>query len=311
MRATEPGSLVIGTRGSALALWQARTVAAALDCPSEVKVIETSGDRFLNISLQGRVEKGFFTKEIEDQLLSREIDLAVHSLKDLPTADPPGLKIGAYLPRAATSDLLLVRPDHHDPTRRLPVIPGCKVGATSLRRQALLRCFQPDTTPAFLRGNVPTRVDKCLDGQYGAIVLARAGLDRLKPDLGDLVPYELSGETWLPAPGQGAIAVQTRDGDQRCLPWVGKLDDLETRSSVTIERNLLAAFEGGCHTAFGALARRLGQAWGVRIGMEEEERGWVATEVAGSLEECLAHGPGTLTGFDVPQLPETGLARRL
>jgi len=300
----------LGTRGSALALWQAHAVASALGADCEIAVIETSGDRFLNVSLQGQVEKGFFTREIEAQLLSGLVDVAVHSLKDLPTGNPPGLVIGALLERAPVSDLLLVRPDWLDPDRPLPLRPGCRVGATSLRRQALLAAHAPGCEAAFLRGNVPSRVRKCLEGQYGAIILARAGIGRLQPDMGALRVYELDPEHWLPAPGQGAIAVQVREEDAATRARLQALDHEPTRRAVEIERGLLARFEGGCHTAFGAWARPAGEGWEVRLGLDRPPSGWGQTCWRDRLEGCLAAGPADLIDrLEAPRAPLEGLCR--
>jgi len=287
----------IGSRGSRLALWQAEAVARLLGAPSEIKVVETSGDRFLDINLQGRLEKGFFTKEIEETLLAGEIDIAVHSLKDLPVESPPGLCIGACLERAAVCDLLLVHPEWHDPKELLPLRAGGRVGATSLRRRALLTVYAHQAEAVFLRGNVPTRIRKCREGQYGAIVLAGAGVERLSLELAPLVAYELNPEIWLPAPGQGAIAVQARSEDGKTLSMLAAMDSVETRHAVSIERGLLAKFEGGCHTAFGAWARPEDGAWKVVLGLERTGEGWGRIAFSGSLEECLAQGPDTLRDF--------------
>ena len=289
--------IVIGTRGSALAMWQAHTVAATLDVPTEIRIIETSGDRFQNIALQGQLEKGFFTKEIEEKLFAGDIDVAVHSLKDLPTETPAGLHLGAYLPRAPISDLLLVHPEWLETGRPVPVRQGCKVGATSLRRQALLRLYAADCEPAFLRGNVPTRIGKCLAGQYGAIILARAGVERLQPEIGELAVFEFNPAIWLPAPGQGAIAIECRENDADTLALLATIDDAPTREAVDIERGLLARFEGGCHTAFGAWARRDGDGWDVAVGLDQPEIGWGALRFRGDTDFCQAQGPTTLTGF--------------
>lgn len=267
----------IGTRGSALARWQSETVASRLDVPTELHIIKTSGDRFQDIPLQGQSQTGFFTKEIENQLLSKEVDLAVHSLKDLPTQPHQELDLPAYLPRDAVSDILIIHPDWHDPDSIVPVKEGCKVGATSLRRQALLRLYAPHAEPTMLRGNVTTRVDKCKDGQYGAIILARAGVERLDLDLTPLIVYRLTPEIWLPAPGQGVIAVQTRYNHEELIPAVQKLNHEPTRNAVTIERKLLSNFEGGCHTAFGAYAQHSAKEniWNAWVGLEIPGRGWV------------------------------------
>lgn len=292
------GSIRIGTRGSELALWQARETARLLPAPSELAIIKTAGDRFLNMPLQGQLEKGFFTTEIEDLLLAGEIDAAVHSLKDLPVECPAGLAIGAYLPRAPVSDLLLVNPAAHDHSRLIPLKDDCIVGATSLRRQALLKLYGPHCNATMLRGNVPTRISKCRNGEFDAIILARAGVERLNLDTTGLHVYDLNPEIWLPAPGQGAIAVQSRSGDERVLNLLTGLDDTPTRSAVELERRLLANFEGGCHTAFGAWARPSGDQWQLLAGIEHET-GWQHFATVGSLPELVTLGPAS----DLPFAP--------
>lgn len=300
---------IIGTRGSRLALWQAHETARLLGGNPTIEVIKTSGDRFLNIPLQGRLEKGFFTKEIEAQLLEGKIDLAVHSLKDLPTQPPPGLALGAYLPRAPLTDLLLVHPDWVDENHLFPVRSGCSVGATSLRRQALMKHWAPEAKADFLRGNVPSRVDKLKNGDFGAILLARAGLQRLALDLAPLAVYELRADLWLPAPGQGAIALQIREGDQDTLRHLEGLDCPATRGAVEIERGLLARYEGGCHTAFGALATPLSDnRWRVAVGLEEEDR-WVQTTFEGDLAFCQSRGPANLLLEPLETLADPPLCR--
>jgi hydroxymethylbilane synthase len=302
----------LGTRGSALALWQARAVGAMLGNNCTIVVIETSGDRLTHVPLQGRTEKGFFTKEIEEQLLAGKIDAAVHSLKDMPTSDPEGLVMAACLERASAADLLLIRPDSHQPDQPLPLRPGSRVGASSLRRQSLLACFAPDCESAFLRGNVPTRIRKCLEGEYGAIVVARAGIDRLQPELGNLLVYELDPNHWLPAPGQGTIAVQARAGIATVLARLQGLDHAASRRAVALERILLAKFEGGCHTAFGAWARPDGGGWDVRIGLDQPGMGWRQAGWHDSFDACLAKDPaGILPQLKTPEASAEGLCRRI
>ena len=150
--------LKIGTRGSDLALFQANTLKDLLNSQAELKIIKTAGDRLLNIDLQGALEKGFFTSELEECLQSGEIDAAVHSLKDLPTELPKDLKIGAHLKRGPVPDILIVHKSFHDPKRELPVREGCVIGTSSLRRKALLKRFSPGSNSEMLRGNVPTRI---------------------------------------------------------------------------------------------------------------------------------------------------------
>lgn len=292
--------LVIGTRASELAMWQAETVASLLPVNVEIRQISTSGDRFRDIALQGGSQTGFFTKEIEDRLLSGEIDVAVHSLKDLPTQLPDGLAIPACLARAPVQDLLLVHPDWHDPARLLPMKPGTRVGAGSLRRQALIRLYAADTCPELIRGNVPTRANKCRTLEYGAIVLARAGVERLGLDLAPLHAYVLNPPYWLPAPGQGAVAVQVRQDDLYAMSVVAGINHGPTRAAVDLERKLLARFEGGCHTAFGAHAVLKNGVWGAAIGIDRGESGWGQRTYTGSVEELCALGPAQIPTFETP-----------
>lgn len=289
--------LIIGTRGSKLALWQANELSRLLKFPAELKIIKTSGDRFLDQPLQGRLEKGFFTREIEEHLLSQDIDLAVHSLKDLPTEIDPRLTIAAYLPRGPVNDLLLIRPDGYDPEKILPLKDGCLAGATALRRQALLRLYGPQAKPMLLRGNVPTRIRKIQEGRFGAIIIAQAGVERLGLDLKNLIGYELNPEFWLPAPGQAVIAVEARADDEKVLRLLSGLDHQASRDAVMLERKILANFGGGCHTAFGAYARPENGQWKISVGIEHQDLIWVQTTVVGAFEECWKHGPKTLSGM--------------
>jgi len=208
----------IGSRGSDLALWQSRTVLAALNAAapalawhSDITVITTRGDVDQSPYLAGSVEKGFFTRELEIALLDRRIDLVVHSLKDLPTAEPQGLVNRTILPRASAADWLLIRREFYAPREDglLPLKPGARVGASSLRRGALLGHYAPHARSVPLRGNVPTRLRRLAEGQnVDAIVLAAAGLTRLQLDLTPFALVELSPQWWVPAPGQGALAAQ-------------------------------------------------------------------------------------------------------
>lgn len=253
-----PEKLTIGSRGSDLALWQTRWVAARLPVPTAVQIIHTQGDRVLDRDLTAVEGKGFFTKELEDALYARTIDIAVHSLKDLPTETPPGLAIAAVCERAPVADLLLVHPDWHDPSQPFPVRAGGRIGASSLRRQSLVRAYGRGAEPVSLRGNVPTRVRKCREGGYAAVVLAEAGLSRLALDLAPLKAYRLNPRLWLPAPGQGALGIETRAND-RAQEAVAVLDHPATRIACAIERGLLARFEGGCHLPLGAFAQPTAQ----------------------------------------------------
>ncbi len=311
-RLNEPRTLRIGTRGSDLALWQAHQVQERLGGKNELVIIKTEGDLRLDIALQGGTTTGFFTKDIERRLVEGEIDVAVHSLKDLPTAIDERLEVAAYLPRGPVQDLLLVHPDFLDEEGLLPLKAGCRVGAGSLRRQALVRLYRPEASPELIRGNVPTRVRKCVEGQYGAVVLARAGVYRLGLDLSPLQVFELDLRYWLPAPGQGAVAVQVRRDDGEALAAVRAINDEDTAVAVNLERRLLSNFEGGCHTAFGAFARRADGAWHVDIGIDRGEAGWGQLVLEGTADRCAAAGPARIPDFRAADgLTREALCRRI
>ena len=295
--------LIIGTRGSHLALWQAHTVAAALNQPYKVEIIQTHGDRDQQSMLQSPASQtGFFTREIEHHLLNSQIDIAVHSLKDLPTQMTDGLELAAYLPRGPAADLLLIRPQWYDPDSNaaLPLKNGCICGAGSLRRQSLIRHYCPDAIPQLIRGNVPTRIRKCLEGQYGAIVMAQAGIERIHPDLENLIAVQLEPSLWLPAPGQGVVAVQIRADDAQTRMKVSAINHVESAAAVKIERMLLAHFEGGCHTAFGAFARRNADHWIVDLGMDLAEKGWMTLTNQGQWMDFYQLNPTQFNRFVKP-----------
>lgn len=242
----------IGTRSSELALRQARQVATALDAlgvSSELVTYTTIGDRILDRPLSAIGEKGLFTAELETDLLSGRTDCAVHSLKDLPTADPTGLSLVALLEREDPRDALVTGPSTS--ARSLTELPaGARVGTSSLRRRAQLRALRPDLEVCELRGNVGTRLRKIDAGEVDAALLAAAGLRRL--GLADRIVALLDPPDWLSAPGQGAIAVQARTNDARMTSVLRALDHPATRVAVTAERALLAALEGGCQVPIGA-----------------------------------------------------------
>jgi hydroxymethylbilane synthase len=252
-------TLRIGTRGSDLALWQARHVAAklaALPEPSALKlvVIQTAGDRVTDVPLSRVEGKAFFTKEIEEALRAGRVDLAVHSLKDLPTELPPGLALGAVLQRDDPRDALLAR----DGAGFEALAAGARVGTSSLRRRAFLARWRSDLALVELRGNVPTRLRKLDEGRLDAVVLAAAGVRRL--ELAERITELLPLERVLPAPGQGAVAVEVRAGDAETLALVRRLDHLPTRYATDAERALLRRLEGGCSVPVGALAAMRGDA---------------------------------------------------
>jgi hydroxymethylbilane synthase len=247
--------LVIGSRGSALARWQAEHVRERLRSggrETEIRIITTTGDRIQDRRLEAVGGKGAFLKEIEEALLRGEVDLAVHSLKDVPTQLTEGLALAAYLERADPRDALLSRaaPRLRDLAR------GAVIGTTSLRRRSQLLALRPDLEVSDLRGNVDTRIRRLREGRCDAIVLALAGLQRLGRQ-GEATEV-LEPPAFLPAPGQGAIVVETRTEDGDTAAAVSTLDHPETRRAVTAERALLHALGGGCNVPLGAYARRDG-----------------------------------------------------
>jgi hydroxymethylbilane synthase len=244
----------IGTRSSELALRQARLVQAALlerGIESELVTYRTLGDKRLDEPLATIGAKGLFTKELEVDLRKGKPDLAVHSLKDLPTDSPAGLIVAAVLEREDPRDALVL--NHGIMGQSLDDLPrGSRVGTSSLRRRAQLLALRPDLEVAELRGNVPTRLRKVDEGRVHAAILAAAGLHRL--DARQHITCYLEAPAWLPAAGQGAIAVQVRDDDERMLALAASLDDAPTRLAVRAERAFLQALEGGCQVPIGALA---------------------------------------------------------
>jgi hydroxymethylbilane synthase len=252
-------SLRLGTRGSDLALWQARRVAGLmadrLDTACEIEVIATRGDRIQDVAFRKMEGKGFFTKELQEALLERRIDLVVHSLKDLPTEEPEGLEVAAILERADPADMLLARPGvaEIDPTDPLRLPSGTVVGTSSLRRAAQVLARSPGVEIRALRGNVPTRVRKLREGRYDAILVAAAGVARLELELDGLTVNPLPPEAMLPAPGQGALAIEAR-ADDEATRILGRLHDPAVARCVEAERTLLALLGGGCHLPLGCLA---------------------------------------------------------
>ena len=245
--------LRIGTRGSLLAKWQAESVRkqlfAGAGVEAEIVIIKTAGDKLASASLSQIGGKGIFIKELEEALLEETIDLAVHSVKDIPTDTPSRLMFPAVCRRADVRDCL-VGPSG---TTLASLRQGARVGTGSLRRQAQLRHIRPDLDVRELRGNVDTRLRKAESGEYEAVMLAKAGLDRL--GWSARITEIMSPEIFLPAVGQGAIAVECRLRDTEASELVGGLDDAETRTAIIAERALLSALHGGCQVPLGAWAR--------------------------------------------------------
>jgi hydroxymethylbilane synthase len=268
--------VVLGTRGSALALAQTELVRAALAAAApglaiEVREFKTTGDRRQDLSLSTaahgdageHIEKGLFTKELELALVAHEIDVAIHSLKDLPTANPPGLIVAAVLPRANPEDMLIFKVSAADYRESIPLAPGSTVATSSVRRQLQLLHIRPDLKVVDIRGNVGTRLEKLRDRfEWSALVLARAGLERLGFDLGGGV-LKISGaefglkslgaDLMLPAVGQGAIALQTRSDDSATRHALAAINHAETFAAITAERELLRQLGGGCQAPLGVV----------------------------------------------------------
>jgi hydroxymethylbilane synthase len=234
--------IVIGSRGSQLALWQARHIAAKLNVETRIEIIKTTGDKIQDVPLSQVGGKGLFTKEIEEALLDRRIDLAVHSLKDMPSEIPAGLTLAAI-------------PEREDPRDALvgaPLQDGARVGTSSLRRSVQLMNMHRNLSIESLRGNVDTRLRKLDEGQFDTIVLAAAGLRRLGLELriSEMIPVDVM----IPAVGQGALAIETRDDQGDCYQLAHALEHRASRIAITAERAFLAVFGGGCQVPIGAHA---------------------------------------------------------
>lgn len=243
----------LGTRGSLLATTQSRAVADALErisgSPVELVVIRTRGDTLQDKPLPEIGGKGLFTAELDKALLEGRIDLAVHSLKDLPTAIPDGLTVGCVPARADARDVMVGPKGSGRGLHDLPE--GAVVGTSSLRRQALALATRPDLDVRPIRGNLDTRLRKVDEGQYDALILAAAGLHRL--GLAGRIVEALERTSWLPAPAQGALGIVVREDDEMTRTALRPLHDGDTARAVTAERSLLAALEGGCRLPIAAL----------------------------------------------------------
>ncbi len=246
--------LRIGTRGSKLALWQAHTVQTHLQAhglETAIHVIKTQGDRVQDLSFDKLEGKGFFTKEIEEQLHASQIDLAVHSLKDLPTEKDEHLQIGALTERASPSDILIVNRAAVVDGGPLSLKQGAIVGTSSLRRKSQMEWLRPDVTCIDLRGNVPTRIRKLREGGYDAIILAHAGIIRLEIDLSEFHTWVFSPREFVPAAGQGVVALQIRRGDKTTAQAISHIHQTNVARCSNVERKVLQLMDGGCHVPLG------------------------------------------------------------
>lgn len=247
--------VIIGSRGSDLALWQAHFVEGELQklgCEVEIKIIKTQGDKIQHLSFDKLEGKGFFTKEIEEELLNKSIDLAVHSHKDLETNPPAGLKIACVSERANPADVLLIQKSSVDTNEHWNLKSNGTVGTSSARRKTQLRKFRSDVQINDLRGNVPTRIQQLRDGKYDAIILAKAGLDRLELDLSEFHVEVLPTNEFVPAPAQGVLGLQIRENDQELFDILQKMNAPEIQQRIGLERKILNLLEGGCQLPLGA-----------------------------------------------------------
>jgi hydroxymethylbilane synthase len=243
--------LAIGSRGSQLALWQANHVASLLREQGhtvEIEIIKTTGDKITDVALAKVGTKGMFTKEIEEALAEKRVDLAVHSLKDVPTELAPEFTLAAIMKREDPRDAFISV--KHSGLDELPR--GAKVGTSSLRRQCQLKAMRPDLEIFPLRGNVDTRLRKLESGEYAAIILAAAGVHRLGLD--QHVRSRISADVMCPAVGQGALAIETRSDDRQTQSFLAFLNHTETRQAIECERALLGSLGGGCQVPIGAYA---------------------------------------------------------
>ena len=244
----------IGTRGSDLALWQANFVKASLEKLGqhvEIQIIHTQGDKIQDLSFDKLEGKGFFTKEIEQALLEKQVDLAVHSHKDLETTSPEGLTIAAVSDREDPSELLLIRKESVDQNQQWNLKKNAIIGTSSARRKSQILAHRSDLSIKDLRGNVPTRINKLREGHYDAILLAKAGVNRLELDLSDLHCETLNSTEFIPAPAQGVLGLQIRSEDNELANILAHLNHEKTQAQIEIERGVLRKMEGGCQLPLG------------------------------------------------------------
>lgn len=244
----------IGSRGSDLALWQANHIKNQLEklgAEVSITIIKTQGDAIQHLSFDKMEGKGFFTKELESALLDESIDLAVHSHKDLETNFPQGLTIASVSERENPSDVLLINKNAVDVNRKWNLKENAVVGTSSARRKSQLITYRPDVEIKDLRGNVPTRIQKLADGNYDAILLAKAGLDRLQINLDAFHVEVLNPKEFVPAPAQGVLGLQIRENDAELATILSKLNHPEVQKRIEVERKVLNLLQGGCQLPLG------------------------------------------------------------
>lgn len=248
----------IGTRGSKLALWQAEFTQRQLDdhgVDSELVIIKTKGDNIQHLSFDKIEGKGFFTKELEESLLNGEVDMAVHSMKDLPTEQPAGLVLAAVSYRENPADWLILRKEAAQKGKLLNLSDNAVVGTSSARRKAQMLTLRPDVELKDIRGNVPTRLDKLRNGDFDAILLAAAGLQRLEIPLDDFTVVPFNPTEFVPAPAQGVLAFQCREEDKETRRVLAKLHHPDVAACTNVERKVLQLIGGGCHAPLGVFCK--------------------------------------------------------
>ncbi len=280
-------SLTVATRGGALAIAQTEHVIATLKrihlgLKIKIKEITTTGDKDRRTALWTLKETGFFTSQVEDALIDNEADFAVHSFKDLPTAQREGLAIGAVFDRNFVEDCLV----SVSPVESIGQLPAdAKIGTSSLRRAAQLKHLRPDLEPTPIRGNVQTRLRKLDTDQFDAILLARAGLERL--GLADKISFIFDPAVFIPAPAQGALGIQTRADDDQTNEIIAAIDDENARTTTAAERKILTTMQCGCHAPVGAYAEITGSDIHIRAFISEVDgKNFIGREIAGRAEDA-------------------------
>ncbi len=251
--------IVIGTRGSKLALWQAnytQAQLAELGVEAELQIIKTQGDRIQHLSFDKMEGKGFFTKEIEDALINDRVNLAVHSMKDLPTTSPEGLVITAVSYRENPADWMLIRKEGQEAGKLFQLKQNAIVGTSSARRKAQLLDFRPDIQIKDIRGNVPTRINKLRSGDFDAIMLAAAGVSRLELDLSEFHIVKFNPKEFVPAPAQGVLAFQTKENDLPTRRVLKQIHNQGVAEITNIERQVLRLLDGGCQLPLGVYCEK-------------------------------------------------------
>lgn len=274
-------SIIIGSRGSDLALWQANHVKNQLEklgATVEIKIIKTQGDIIQHLSFEKMEGKGFFTKEIESALLDKSIDLAVHSHKDLETNFPEGLIIACVSERENPADVLLIQKSAVDTTQKWNLKQNTKVGTSSARRKSLLVRYREDVEILDLRGNVPTRIQKLRDGNYDAILLAKAGIDRLEIDLSEFHVEVLDPQEFVPAPAQGVLGLQIRETDTALFDLLQHMNHPDVQQNIAIERKVLNQLNGGCQLPLGVYCEPNGVVTVAHANSWEEGADWYQFE---------------------------------